>query len=122
MGPHVVKNLHAAGHEVTLFHRGQSTMELPEGVREILGDRDRLPAYADDLRRLEPDVVLDMVIWHEQHARALMETFAGSARRVVMLSSQDVYRAFGRVNRQEGGEVDPALFDYASEDKILADM
>lgn len=109
MGPYVVKDLLAAGHEVTVFHRGQiSPAKLPEQVKELLGDRDRLPEYADVLRGQEPDVVLDMMVMHEQHARDLMETFAGVARRVVMISSQDVYRAFGRVNRTEGGEVDPA--------------
>ncbi len=108
MGPYVTEKLRAAGHEVTLFHRGQSKREIPAGVEEILGDRDRLPEYASTLRNLEPEVVLDMVVWHEQHARGLMEVFAGFARRVVMLSSQDVYRAFGRVNRHEGGDVDPS--------------
>jgi len=106
MGPYVLQKLSAAGHEVSVFHRGQTKIELPEGVREILGDRNRLPAYASALRQLEPEVVLDMVVWHEQHARDLLETFAGVARRVVVVSSQDVYRAFGRVNGQEDGEVD----------------
>ena len=106
MGPYIVKNLHAAGHEVSLFHRGQTSAELPEGVHEILGDRDHLAEHADELRRLAPDVVLDMIVWHEQHARDLMETFAGVARRAVVVSSMDVYQAFGRVNGHEGGEVD----------------
>lgn len=106
MGPYVTKNLRAAGHEVTLFHRGQTKAELPGGVSEILGNRDRLPEYAGELQKLAPEVVLDMMVMHEQHARDLMQTFANMARRVVMLSSQDVYQAFGRVNKHEGGEVD----------------
>jgi nucleoside-diphosphate-sugar epimerase len=109
MGPHIIKNLHAAGHEVAFFHRGQTSTELPEGVREILGDRDQLPEYASELRTWQPDVVLDMVVWNEQHARDLMATFAGNARRAIVLSSQDVYRSFGRVNQHEGGEVDPSI-------------
>lgn len=106
MGPYIVKNLHAAGHEVSIFHRGQASIELSGGVGEILGDRDQLAQHADALRKLAPEVVLDMVVWHEEHARDLMETFAGVARRVVVVSSQDVYRAFGRVNGHESGEVD----------------
>ena len=107
MGPYIINNLCAAGHEVSIFHRGQTRAERPESVKEILGDRDRLREYAGDLQRLEPEVVLDMVVWHERHARDLMATFAGVARRVVVVSSQDVYRAFGRVNRHEDGEIDP---------------
>lgn len=108
MGPYVVNNLCSAGHEVIVFHRGKTKRELPDGVKEILGDRNRLSEYADELRKLEPDVVLDMVVWNEEHARVLMDTFAGVAKRVVVLSSMDVYQAFGRVNGFEGGEPDPA--------------
>jgi hypothetical protein len=45
---------------------------------------------------------------HEQQARDLMTTFAGIAQRVVVASSIDVYWSFGRVNKLEGGEVDPS--------------
>lgn len=114
MGPYVAKNLRAAGHEVTLFHRGQSNTERPEGVEEIFGDRDHISEYAGTLRKLQPDVVLDMVVSYERHARDLIGVFAGFTRRVVMISSQDVYRAFGRVNRHEGGEVDAAPITEAS--------
>jgi nucleoside-diphosphate-sugar epimerase len=109
MGPYIIRNLCAAGHEVSIFHRGQTKAELPEGVKEILGDRDHLLEYASNLQKFSPEVVLDMVVWHERHARDLMLTFAGVARRVVVASSQDVYRAFGRVNRLEDGEIDPSL-------------
>jgi len=87
MGPYVIQHLHAAGHDVSVFHRGQTRAALPEGVKEIQGDRDRLRDYASLLRELAPEVVLDMVVWHEQHAHDLMEAFAGVARRVVMVSS-----------------------------------
>jgi nucleoside-diphosphate-sugar epimerase len=107
MGPYVISNLSAAGHEVSVFHRGQSNAELPAGVKELLGDRNRLLEYAEELRKLAPEVVLDMVVWHEKHAHDLMTTFAGVARRVVVVSSQDVYRAFGRVNGTEEGGIDP---------------
>jgi NAD(P)-dependent dehydrogenase (short-subunit alcohol dehydrogenase family) len=95
MGPYVVRNLCAAGHEVSVFHRGQTRAELPEGVKEILDNRNCLPEYASDFQRLSPEVVLDMVAMHEQHARDLMMTFTGVAKRVVVVSSQDVYRSFG---------------------------
>lgn len=106
MGPYIIRNLSTAGHEVSIFHRGQTRAELPVSVKEFLGDRDRLLDSARDLQKLSPEVVLDMVVWHERHARDLMQTFAGVARRVVVASSQDVYRAFSRVNRHEDGEID----------------
>lgn len=108
MGPYITRNLQEAGHKVTLFHRGQSRIELPAGVEEILGDRNKLMEHADQLRALQADVVLDMMLATEQQARQFMEVFAGFARRAVAASSQDVYRAFGRVNCTEEGEVDPS--------------
>ena len=39
MGPLVVRSLSEQGHEVTVFHLGQTQTDLPSGVKEILGDR-----------------------------------------------------------------------------------
>ncbi len=55
----------------------------------------------------QPEVVLDMIPVIEQDAREVMSAFKGVARRVVAISSQDVYRAFGRVNRKESGPIEP---------------
>lgn len=93
---------------MSIFHRGQTSAELPVGVQEILGDRDNLAVHADELRKLELDVVLDMMARTEKQAQQFMEVFAGFTRRVIVASSQDVYRSFGRVNGTEGGEVDPS--------------
>jgi nucleoside-diphosphate-sugar epimerase len=94
------------GHEVTVFHRGQTQTDLPQGVKEILGDRRSLSISAAEQQRLAPEVVLDMVPFIEQDALEVMSIFRGVARRVVAISSQDVYRAFGRVNGKETGAVE----------------
>ena len=106
MGPLIVRYLRDQGHDITLFHRGQTRAEILPGVHEMLGDRRPLAPHARDLQRLAPDVVLDMVPVIEQDALELMNAFTGIARRVVAISSQDVYRAFGRVNRTEPGSPD----------------
>jgi nucleoside-diphosphate-sugar epimerase len=104
MGPHIIRKLCGAGHEVSVFHRGQTRAELPGEVKEILGNRDCLSEYASDFRRLSPEAVLDMFAMHEQHARDLMTTFTGIAKRMVVASSVEVYWSFGL----EDGEVDPS--------------
>lgn len=109
MGPYVINNLHQARHEITIFHRGKTKTTLPVGVQEILGNRDHLPEYASELRKTEPEVVLDMIVLNERHARELMQTFSGVSKRVVVISSMDVYHAFGLVNRHEEGEPDNSL-------------
>jgi len=106
MGPHVVRSLSVQGHEVTVFHRGQTGADLPHGVNEIFGDRRTIDEEATELQRLAPDVVLDMIPYTEQDALTVMHIFSGTAHRLVAISSQDVYRAFGRVNGKETGIVE----------------
>ena len=106
MGPFVIRSLSEQAHEVTVFHRGQTRTDLPRGVSEILGDRRSLEEYAVQLQRLAPDVVLDMIPFTEQDALDVMSNFAGTAHRLVAISSQDVYRAFGRANGKETGPVE----------------
>jgi nucleoside-diphosphate-sugar epimerase len=106
MGPYVVRSLVEQGHEVTLFHRGQTGAELPHRVNQILGDMQSISEKAAELQRTEPDVVLDMIPYTEQDAKEIVRVFSGIAQRLVAISSQDVYRAFGRVNGKETGPVD----------------
>jgi len=54
------------------------------------------PDHLDELRQISPEVVLDMVPFREEDAERV-RAFKGVARRIVIVSSQDVYRAFGPV-------------------------
>jgi nucleoside-diphosphate-sugar epimerase len=49
----------------------------------------------DRVRAIEPDVVLHMIAMGEEDAEAAVAAFAGIARRIVVPSSGDVYRAYG---------------------------
>ncbi|HXX77579.1 MAG TPA: NAD-dependent epimerase/dehydratase family protein [Ktedonobacteraceae bacterium] len=106
IGPFVLRSLSGQGHEVTIYHRGQTQADLPHGIKEILGDRRSIDEKAAELQRLAPDVVLDMIPYSEQDALAVMHIFSGAAHRLVAISSQDVYRAFGRVNGKDTGPVE----------------
>src|SRR2546423_9338458 len=90
MGPYVVRHLLSAGHEVTLFHRGETKIDLL-GIYQLHGDRHELSSFATDFKAISPDVVLDMIPYTEEDARDLMRIFKVTARRVVAISSADVY-------------------------------
>jgi nucleoside-diphosphate-sugar epimerase len=107
MGPHVVRYLCRHGCQVAVFHRGQTGVDSNGDVTHILGDRHRLGDSATELRRYAPQVVLDMVPLAERDARDLVRTFTGIAQRVVAISSQDVYRAYGKLTGMESGPPDP---------------
>src|SRR5579862_7443383 len=108
MGPSVARELVAQGHEVTIFHRGKTENGVPEEVTHIHGDQHDLPTYADAFARVAPEVVIHMMLMTEAQAHTFAQTFTNSgARRAVVISSQDVYRAYGRVNQTEPGTPDP---------------
>ena len=108
IGPPAVRRLAELGHEVAVFHRGKSHTPLPETVRHLHGDRKQLQEHAAELRDFAPEVVLDMVPLSDEHGTQLVSTFAGVARRLVVISSADVYRAFDRLLRKDPGPPDPS--------------
>lgn len=110
IGPYVGQRLRDEGHDITLFHRGETKTNL-SAVSEILGDRRALRDFSEQLKALAPDVVLDMFPYTEEDARLLMSVFKGLTRRVVVISSADVYRAYGRLLRMESGPPGPVPLD-----------
>src|SRR5205807_8415945 len=91
MGPPAVRELARAGHEVMVFHRGEHEVELP--ARHVHGNFERFEESLAELRAFEPELVVDMLAVRPEHAARVAEF--PSARFAVVLSSQDVYRAFG---------------------------
>jgi nucleoside-diphosphate-sugar epimerase len=114
IGPHVVRLLSEQGHDLAVFNRSQSTADLPASVRRIAGERAALPAFRAELAHLAPDVVLDMYAMTAADARAVVQTLAGIVRRAVVISSQDAYRAYGRLRGTEPGLPDPIPLDEDS--------
>jgi nucleoside-diphosphate-sugar epimerase len=113
IGRFVVAALKREEYAVAVFHRG--TAPTPDGVEEILGDRNQLSASTQELRRFAPDVVIDLVVSSGLQADELMNTFRGATQRVVMLSSIDVYRAAGVLHGTESGPLQEVPLTEESE-------
>jgi nucleoside-diphosphate-sugar epimerase len=94
IGPFLVQDLVAQGHEVAVFHRGNASPALPNSVERIVGDRNDLAAHRSEIERLAPDVVVDFLLSDARQAQALMDTLRGVTAHVIAISSQDVYRAY----------------------------
>jgi nucleoside-diphosphate-sugar epimerase len=86
-----------AGHEVVLFNRNQTDANAPHPT--VTGDIDRITEHKATLRELRPDVVVHSIAYTEQHALNLVDIFAGTTARLIVLSSQDCYEAFYQLNR-----------------------
>lgn len=101
IGPYIASELEQRGHAVTIFHRGNAC--VPEGRRQVLGDRNRIIDHREMFLREQYDVVIDMILSAEYQAQQLMAVFRGLTGRIVALSSMDVYRAWGVFYGLEGG-------------------
>jgi nucleoside-diphosphate-sugar epimerase len=114
IGPSVVHQLAQSGNQVAIFHRGEHEIALPESVEHIHGDRDRIGEHRAAIARFAPEVVVDMRAMTEAQARAVADAVRGIARRLVVVSSMDVYRAYGRLHGTEPGEPLEPPFDEES--------
>src|SRR5438128_2503754 len=102
IGPHVVRRLVNEGHNLAVFHRGETEVGSTDldplakyslsTVEHIHGERQNLPQFANQFKNFSPELVLDMTAYTEPEALDLIAVFRDLARRVVTLSSMDVYR------------------------------
>ncbi|MET9827949.1 NAD-dependent epimerase/dehydratase family protein [Streptomyces sp. NPDC006385] len=98
IGPWVLRGLLARGHEILVFHRGETgCADVPDQVCHLHGDRAALHDHAAAFAAFRPDLVLDMGAMSRTDARRTVEVFRGLAARAVMISSVDVYQGFAVV-------------------------
>jgi nucleoside-diphosphate-sugar epimerase len=107
IGAAAVRRLHELGHQVAVYNRGLAPVEPPEGVVRIRGDRDALVAARPQIEAFGPEVVLHNVVLREEQVAGALEAIRGIVQRFVMVSSCDVYRAYGRLTGTEPGASDP---------------
>jgi nucleoside-diphosphate-sugar epimerase len=107
-GPYAIRRLHRLGHKVTVFHRGEHETDLPADVRHVHAEFGHAPP---ELLDSAPDVVVHMWAMTEAAAHWFVDTFRGIAGRAVVISSGDVYRAYGRLWGLEPGPPDPIPLD-----------
>lgn len=106
IGGAVVRRLATGGHDVAVFHRGERSAELPASVEPLRGDRMRIAEHAGRLRAWKPEIVVDTIAFNEADVRGVVGVLRGIARRLVVLSSLDVYRAYDRLTRAQPGPPD----------------
>ncbi|HYK41911.1 MAG TPA: NAD-dependent epimerase/dehydratase family protein [Thermoanaerobaculia bacterium] len=109
LGTRVVTRLSQLGHEVAVYHRGVTEPALPFGVRHVHSPDAALPvrSFPEELTGIAWDVVLATSPIGARDAGALMSAFRGVARRVVALSSGDVYRAYEVLRAADERPIEP---------------
>jgi nucleoside-diphosphate-sugar epimerase len=86
----------ARGHEVTLLHRGTHAAEVA-GAREAIVDRRDPGALARAIAVARPDAVVDTLAMTKSDAETSALALRIAQVPAVILSSQDVYSAWGAV-------------------------
>jgi nucleoside-diphosphate-sugar epimerase len=116
IGPSVVRRLARNGHHVAVFHRGEHDPLFPAGIVRFNSPDAQIPVIRipEELRTYTPDVVVHMIAMGERDAEAARDAFAGVAQRLVVLSSGDVYRAYGIFRRLEAGLPEPVPLHESS--------
>ena len=79
----------AAGHQVTVLNRGQTSVPLPKGVETLVGDMG-----SDTYRSLgdrKYDVVAQFRLYTPDQMKRDIETFAGKTGQYVFISSASIY-------------------------------
>ena len=111
IGPYVVRQLIGQGHDVAVYHRGQTEAELPATVRHIRSPHAQFPVleFPEDICSPPPHVVIHMTLMGEADAVAALQAFRGRIQRIVAISSGDVYLAYGRLTGLEPGPVETGL-------------
>jgi len=110
IGRAITEELVRRGHEVTVVHRGTSEPESWVDVAHIHVARADMHAEADRLRAVSPDAVVDCLALTHADATGALSLFADSTR-VLVLSSMDVYEAYGALQEGRVGEPVPSFED-----------
>jgi nucleoside-diphosphate-sugar epimerase len=97
IGRAVVDALLTAGHEPLVCHRGTSEPDDLPRVAHLHTERSQLSQSRNELDAFAPDAVVDCLAMSPHDARMLLTALPAPGLHRVVLSSQDVYRAFATV-------------------------
>lgn len=87
-GPHLVRELRAAGHQLTLLNRGKRNPDLFKDVETLIGDRN---GPLDVLKGRDWDVVVDNSGYFPRQLRTSTEILKDHTRHYIYVSSISAY-------------------------------
>ena len=111
IGRAIVEELFAAGHDLLIVHRGNLEPHDMPAVRHLHAERMELAAHHDELAAFEPEAAVDCRALTRADSEAVLDALPQDLR-LVVISSLDVYRAFGALNDER--ETDPVPLDESS--------
>jgi nucleoside-diphosphate-sugar epimerase len=111
IGRAIVEELVRAGHDILVVHRGNLEPDDMPSISHLHCDRSELTAHRQELAAFEPGAAIDCRALTRADAENALATLPEDLR-LVVISSMDVYRAFGAAI--ERLETDPVPLDEDS--------
>ncbi len=102
LGPSVIHEARARGHEITLFNRGRTNADMFPDLERLVGDRD---GQLDALRGRQWDVCLDNSGYIPRMVKESAELLAPGIGQYVFISSISVYKDFSQRGLNEDSPV-----------------
>jgi nucleoside-diphosphate-sugar epimerase len=87
----ITGQLAARGAEVTVYNRGLAQGALPEGVRQIVGDRTDREAFVRAFEHARYDVVIDMICFSPEQAEDSVRALRGRCEQFIFCSTAATY-------------------------------
>src|SRR4051794_38207135 len=88
----ITRQLLERGDDVTLYNRGQSEARIPDGAKQIHGNRKDYAVFEAQMAEAgEFDCVMDMIGFHPDDAESAVRAFKGRIGHFVFCSTVDVY-------------------------------
>ena len=97
IGRAIVEELSTTGHDLLVVHRGELEPDDMPPVAHLHCDRSELTARRDELVAFHPDAAIDCRALTREDAQIALDALPDGVR-LVVISSLDVYRAFGALN------------------------
>ncbi|MEO8395021.1 MAG: NAD-dependent epimerase/dehydratase family protein, partial [Chloroflexota bacterium] len=91
LGHRLVHKLVGLGHTVTVFNRGKTKDELPEGVERLRGDRTDPAQLTRALQGRSFDVVVDNALYKGAEVEPVVKLFKDHIGQYVFVSTGQVY-------------------------------
>jgi len=119
----ISRQLLEAGHDLTLYNRGETEPRLPEGYQVIQGDRKDTEAFEAQMAALDGfDSVIDMVCFKPEQAESDIRAFSGKVNQLIFCSTVDVYTKPPKAFPVKENHERHALSDYGRDKAKCEDL
>lgn len=117
----ITRELLERGEDVTLYNRGKSEVNFPEGAKFLTGDRRDFSVFEAQMQAAGTfDCVMDMIGYAPDEARSAIRAFQGRVGQYIFCSTVDVYaKPASHYPIREDEAQHPPPWDYAQNKAVI---